>query len=62
MAVQETVLSSTTKDPKHVLNRCISHAFVTQFMCFTGFYQSVMLQKRQCEQLDISLVSSKIQN
>ena len=44
------------------MNRCISHACVTQFMCFPGFYQSVMPQKRQCEQLDISLVSSEIQN
>ena len=63
MAVQETVLCSATKDPKHVLqeNRCMSHAFLTQVMFFAGLYQSVMPQKRPREQLSISLVSSKIQ-
>ena len=44
------------------MNRCISHAFVTHVMCFAGLYQSVMPQKRPCEQLGISLVSLEIQN
>ena len=62
MAVQEIVLCSATKDPKHVLQDelLLSHAFLTQVMCFAGPYQSVMPQKRPCEQLGISLVSSAI--
>ena len=63
MAVQETVLCSATKDPKHVLldESCMSHAFLKQVMCFAGLYQSVLPQKRPREQLGISLVSSEIQ-
>ena len=55
MAVQETVLCSATKDPKHVLQDeslfepCF---FLKQVMCFAGLYQSVMLQKRPREQQD----------
>ena len=63
MAVQETVLCSATKDPNMCcrINCCMSHAFLTQVMCFAGLYQSVMPQKRPREQLGISLVSSEIQ-
>ena len=43
------------------MSRCMSHAFLTQVMCFAGLYQSVMPQKRPHEQLGITLVSSEIQ-
>ena len=43
------------------MNLCMSHAFLTQVMCFAGLYQSGMPQKRAREQLGISLVSSEIQ-
>ena len=43
------------------MNRRMSHAFLTQVMCFSGLYQSVMPQKRPREHLGISLVSSEIQ-
>ena len=43
------------------VNRCMSHAFLTQVMGFAGLYQSFMPQKRPREQLGISLVSSEIQ-
>ena len=63
MAVQETVLCSATKDQNMCcrMNRCMSHAFLTQVMCFAGLYQSVMPQKGPREQLVISLVGSEIQ-
>ena len=63
MAVQETVLCSATKDPKHVLQdeSLFEPCFLKQVMCFAGLYQSVMPQKRPREQLGISLVSSEIQ-
>ena len=54
--MQETVLCSATKDPKHVLQD--ESLFEP---CFAGLYQSVMPQKRPREQLGISLVSSEIQ-
>ena len=39
--MQETVLCSATKDPKHVLKdetlyEAMSHAFLTQVLCFAG--------------------------
>ena len=63
MAVQDTVLCSATKDPKHVLQdeSFYEPCFLTQVMCFTGLYQSFMPQKRPREQLGISLVSSEMQ-
>ena len=42
------------------MNRCLSHAFLNQVMCFADLYQSVMLQKRPREQLGISQVGSEI--
>ena len=60
--MQETVLCSATKDPKHVLqDESLSHVFLKQVICFAGLYQSGMPQKRPREQLGISLVSSEIQ-
>ena len=61
--MQETVLCSATKDPKHVLQdeSLFEPCFLKQVMCFTGLYQSVMQQKRPREQLGISLVSLEIQ-
>ena len=61
MAVQENVLCSATKDPKHVLQdeSLYEPCFFTQVMCFACLYQSVMPQKRPLEQLGISLVSSE---
>ena len=41
MAVQETVLRSATKDPKHVLQDESLYEprfFLTQTMCFAGLY------------------------
>ena len=63
MAVQETVLCSATKDPKHVLQNesLFGPCFFKQVMCFASLYQSVMSQKRPREQLGISPVSSEIQ-
>ena len=63
MAVQETVLCSATKDPKHVLEdeSLYEPCFLTQVMCFAGLYQSVMPQKRPRTQLGISLASSEVQ-
>ena len=45
------------------MNHCMSHAFLTQVMCFAGLYQRVtkLPQKLPHEQLGISLVSSEIQ-
>ena len=43
------------------MNHCVSHAFLTQVMCFASHFQSVKAQKRPREQLGISLVSSEIQ-
>ena len=42
MAVQETVLCSATKDPKHLLHdeSLYETCFLTQVMCFAGLYQS----------------------
>ena len=63
--MQEPVLCTATKGPKHVLQDdslfepC---SFFKQVMCFAGLYQSGMLQTRPREQLGISLVSSEIQN
>ena len=64
MAVQETVLCSATKDPKHVLQdkSLYQPCFCNTSYVFAGLYHSVMPQKRPCEQLGISLVSSEIQN
>ena len=62
--MQETVLCSATKDQNMCcrMNLCLSHVFfLKQVMCFAGLYQSGMPQKRPCEQLGISLVSSEIQ-
>ena len=63
MAVQETVLCSATKDPKHVLQdeSLFEPCFLKQVMCFAGLYQSGMPQKRPREQVELSLVSSEIQ-
>ena len=42
------------------MNLCLSHVFFfKQVICFAGLYQSGMPQKRLCEQLGISLVSSE---
>ena len=61
--MQETVLCSATKDPKHVLQdeSLFEPCFFKQVMCFAGLYQSGMPQKRPREQLGISLVSSETQ-
>ena len=61
--MQETVLCSATKDPKHVLQdeSLFEPCFLKQVMCFAGLYQSGMPQKRPREQLGISLVSSEVQ-
>ena len=61
--MQETVLCSATKDPKHVLQdkSLFEPCFLKQVMCFVGLYQSGMPQKRPREQLGISIVSSEIQ-
>ena len=61
--MQETVLCSATKDPKHVLQdeTLFEPCFLKQVNCFAGLYQSGMPQKRSREQLGISLVSSEIQ-
>ena len=63
MAVQETVYIVPLKTQNMCcrMNRCMSHSFLTQVICFAGLYQSVMPQKRPREQLGISLVSSEIQ-
>ena len=61
--MQETVLCSATKNPKHVLQdeSLFEPCFLKQVMCFAGLYQSGMPQKRQRGQLGISLVSLDIQ-
>ena len=45
--MQETVLCSATKDPKHVLQdeSLFEPCFLKQVMCFAGLYQSGMPQK-----------------
>ena len=58
--MQETVLCSSTKDPKQD-ESLFEPCFLKQVMCFAGLYQSGMPQKRPREQLGISLVSSEIQ-
>ena len=44
--MQETVLCSATKDPKHVLQdeSLFKPCFLKQVMCFAGLYQSDMPQ------------------